>query len=254
MGVAGRARHPHVDHAVLDGVDDRVGHVGGLELLHPPRVLRAGAELGLDDERHDVAELDRRALDVQLPADRLGEADDRVLGGRVRRPAGRAVLAGLRGDVDHVAAVAGHHARQRDLHAVDDAVEVDVDHAHGRRLVLVDEAPHGHDAGVVDQHVEWAEALLGGVDEGLEGVAPGYVEREAGHVGAHLGRGLLGQLGVEVPDRHLHALAGEGLRRRLADAARGAGDRGHLADEDAGLLGHVRTCLQPKSERCVTKR
>ena len=130
--MAAGARHPHVDDAVLERVDDRIGHVGGLELLHPPRVLGAGAELGVDDERHDVAELDRRALDVQLAADGLGQADDRVLGGRVGRAAGCAVLARLRGDVDHVAAVAGHHARQGDLHAVDHAVEVDVDHAHAR--------------------------------------------------------------------------------------------------------------------------
>ena len=48
------------------------------------------------------------------------------------------------------------------------------------------------------------------------------------------------------PDRDLHALAREGLRRRLADAACGAGDGGDLADEDAGLLGHAGTCLLRK--------
>ena len=48
------------------------------------------------------------------------------------------------------------------------------------------------------------------------------------------------------PIGDLHPLAREGLRRRLADAACGAGDRGDLADEDAGLLCHVETCLLPK--------
>src|SRR6476619_676408 len=73
---------------LLERVDDRVGHVTGLELLHPPGVLDAGAELGLDHERQDVAELDGRALDVQLAADGIGQADHGVLGGRVRRAAG----------------------------------------------------------------------------------------------------------------------------------------------------------------------
>jgi hypothetical protein len=53
-----------------------------------------------------------------------------------------------------VAAVAGHHARQGDLHAVYHAVEVDVDHPHRGGLVLVEEATQLHDARVVDQHVE----------------------------------------------------------------------------------------------------
>jgi hypothetical protein len=237
--VAAGARHPHLDDTVLERIHDRVGHVLGLELLHPAGTLRARAQLSLDHVWHDVAQLDRRALDVQLAADGLGQADDRVLGGRVGRATRRAVLARLRGDVDHVAPVAGHHARQRDLHAVDHAVDVDVDHAHRGGLVLVDEAPQRHDAGVIDQHVERAEALLGGVDEGLERVALGHVELEPGGIGTDLGGRLLGELGVEVADGDLHPLAREGLRRRLADAACRAGDGGDLADEDAGLLGHA---------------
>jgi hypothetical protein len=231
---------------VLERVDDRVGHVAGLEVLESARLLRAGAELGVDHVGHDVAEPDRRALDVQLAAHGFGQPDDRVLGGRIRRAARRAVLPGLRGDVHHVAAVAGHHARQGDLHAVDHAVDVDVDQAHRGRLVLVEEASQRHDAGVVDEHVERPEALLGGIDEGLERVALGHVELEPGGVGADLGCSLLGELGVEVPDGDLHALAREGLRRRLADAARGAGDGGDLADDDAGLLCHSETCLLAK--------
>ena len=125
-------------------------------------------------------------------------------------------------------------------------MDVDVDHAHRGGLVLVDEAAQRHDAGVVDQHVEWPEALLGGIDEGLEGVALGHVELEPGGVGADLGGRLLGELGVEVSDGDLHPLARKGLRRRLADAARGAGDGGDLADEDAGLLCHEEPCLLRK--------
>jgi hypothetical protein len=219
-------------------VDDRVGHLRGLQVLEAERLAGAGAELGVDHEGHHVAELDRRAVDVQLAAHRLGEADHRVLGGRVGRAAGRAVLAGLRGDVHDVTAVAGHHPREDDLHAEHDAVDVDVDQPGRGRVVLLDEAPQRHDPRVVDEHVDRAQALLDGVDERLEGVAPGHVEREALRVGADLGGGLAGEVDVEIADRDRHALAHEGLRGRLADAARGTGDRRYLPDEDAGLLCH----------------
>ena len=94
----------------------------------PRAVAEARAELGVDDERHHVAEVDVRAHQAQLAAHRLGQADDGVLGRRVGGAARRAELAGLRGDVDDVAAVARDHPLERELHAEDHAVEVDVDH------------------------------------------------------------------------------------------------------------------------------
>ena len=104
----------------------------GSRLLTPRTSPRSGAELGVDDRRHHVADVDVRAHQPQLAADRLGQADDRVLGRRVRRAAGRAELARLRGDVDDVPAVARDHALQRELAAEDHAVEVDVDHPSAR--------------------------------------------------------------------------------------------------------------------------
>ena len=144
----------------------------------PARLAEAGAELGVDDERHHVAEVDVRAHQAQLAADGLGETDDGVLGRRVRGAAGRAELAGLRGDVDDVSAIARDHALERELHAEDHAVQVDVDHPPRGQVVLVDEAPDLHDAGVVDEHVERPELLLGAVEERRERVAVGDVERQ----------------------------------------------------------------------------
>jgi hypothetical protein len=109
-------------------------------LLIPRASPRPAAELGVDDERHHVADVDVGAHQVQLAADGLGQADDGVLGGRVGGAAGRAELAGLRGDVDDVAAIAGNHPLERQLHTEDDAVDVDVDHPPGGEIVLVDEA------------------------------------------------------------------------------------------------------------------
>ncbi len=179
-----------------------------------------------------------RAHQAQLASDRLGETDDGVLGGRVRRSAGRAELAGLGGDVDDVAAVARDHPAERELHAEDHAVEVDVDHANRREVVLVDEAPDLHDAGVVDQHVERAELLLGGCEECVERVSVGHVERQRDRARSELGGGLTGGVVVDVADRDLHPLAQQRLGGGPSDPARGARDSDRLSGEDAGLLGH----------------
>ena len=176
---------------------------------------------------------------AQLAAHRLGQADHRVLGGRVGGASRRAVLAGLGGDVDDVTAVARDHPLQRELRAEDHAVEVDVHHAPCRQVVLVDEAADLHDPGVVDEHVHRAQLLFGPVEERRERGAVGDVERQRHGARAELGGGLLGGGEVHVADRDLHSLAQERLRRGLADPARGAGDRRGLPGEDTGLLGHA---------------
>jgi hypothetical protein len=96
-----------------------------------------------------------------------------------------------------------------------------------------------HDAGVVDEHVNRPELLFGAVEEGAEGGAVGDIQRERDRARAQLGRGLPGEREVDVADRDLHSLTQERLRRRLADPARGAGDRRGLPGEDTGLLGHA---------------
>ena len=58
-------------------VDDRVGDVLGLDRFDPPLADAAG-QLRVDDGRHHAGDLDAAA--AQLLADRLAEADDRVLG------------------------------------------------------------------------------------------------------------------------------------------------------------------------------
>ena len=129
------------------------------------------------------------SVSLQLRADGLGDADDEVLGAAVGGAAGEPGLARLRGEVDDVAAAAALHARQGELHPVHDAVHVDVDQPLRGQVVLVDEPPEGHDPGVVDEHVERAEALLDLVEKALEGVAAGDVELERDRVGADLGGG-----------------------------------------------------------------
>ena len=85
-------------------LDDVVGDVLGVDVLHAARLLEAGRELGVDDAGHDARDLDRRL--AHLGADRLADADDEVLRAAVGRAAREARLAGGGGDVHEVAAVA----------------------------------------------------------------------------------------------------------------------------------------------------
>ena len=57
-------------------------------------------------------------------------------------------------------------------------MEVDVDHACGHCVGLLHERTYRHDPGVVDQHVERAEALLDLVQEVGEAGPVGDVERQ----------------------------------------------------------------------------
>ena len=119
---------------------------------------------------------------------------------------------------------------RRFAHAVEHALQVDGDVAIEEVVVGLRDRRQLHDAGVVDQHVDAAVRLLGGVEHRAHrgGVA---------HVGLHRARaapGLsnlrdlcirFGALPGEVDDDG-EAVACEALREGGADAARGAGDNG----------------------------
>ncbi len=119
-------------------------------------------------------------------------------------------------------------------------MEVDIDHPLRRQIVLVDEPAERHDPGVVDEHIQGAELLLGAVQERRKRIPVGHIQREGHRVGGapNLLGGLLGGAEVHVADRHLHPLAQERLRGGPADAACTTGDRSGLTGEDARLLGH----------------
>ena len=100
-------------------------------------------------------------------------------------------------------------------------------------------SPRGMIPALLIEHVDRAEAVLDAVEEGGEGLALGDVERQADGLAADLAGDLLGQLGVEVADRDLGALADEGFGGGAADASGAAGDGDHLAVDGTWLLlGH----------------
>jgi hypothetical protein len=127
-----------------------------------------------------------------------------------------------------VAAAPRQHPLERQLRPEDDPVEVDVDHRPRGLVRLLDERADRHDPGVVDDHVDRAELVLGLVEEAAERVTVGDVELEGDGIAAELGRGLLGEVGVDVADRDPGAAADQRLCRAAADSARPPGDRHRL--------------------------
>lgn len=163
---------------------------------------------------------------------RFGEPDDRVLGRAVGGQARECAHARERCDVDNMPA-AVRHSRRGEFRTGEDAAQVDGDHAVGHVVGLVGEAAGRHDARVVHQHVQWAEPLLGRIEEPRERCPVGDVERQpahqtAGHFGK-LGRGLLDQRGIDVAERDPRTCAQKCRARRPADPSGSAGDRHHLA-------------------------
>jgi hypothetical protein len=117
---------------------------------------------------------------------------------------------------------------------------------HGQQVDVDDPAPAvGGDgpaqpadshAGIVAQHVDGAEALEGGVGQRVDRVVVAHVGRHGQHgLDAVLGGERLGgpveRVALDVGQHHPHALPGEPLRQRQADARRRARDRRDLARE-----------------------
>ena len=117
-------------------------------------------------------------------------------------------------------------------------MQVHVDLPARPRVVLVQERPDVHHAGVVDEHVERAEPLGDRRQEGGERLAARDVER-----GAELAAGRLGQLRVEVADRDARAAGGERAGGREADPAPASGHR----DDASCELGHRRRTVPSRS-------
>jgi hypothetical protein len=119
------------------------------------------------------------------------------------------------------------------LRPVQDSTQVDAEHPVGHRIVFVDEPSGRHDAGVVHQDVECAEADLGVVEKCRECLAAGDVQRQAADVAAgQLGQFdscFLDQLGVDIAERNPGTRTQKRHTGRLADAPSASGDRDDLA-------------------------
>jgi hypothetical protein len=129
---------------------------------------------------------------ADLQRDRLGQAEDAVLGGDIGRLERRGDQAVGRGDVDDPPAPLLLHDRHRRRVAwkADDRLMAMIRSHWSIREVL--DRGHVLDAGVVDQDVQLAELGLGGLDHVGDLVGLGHV----GAVVEHLDAMLLGQFGA----------------------------------------------------------
>ena len=141
---------------------------------------------GFDDA--GVEGVDANALGAELKREHAGDDVDRTLGGGVDGAAGRRDAADQRADVDDAAALGEVLDRglrdQQEPENVDVELLVEVlggDGFEGAELV---------DAGVVDQDVELAVGLDGGVDDGLRVGGLGDVAFDGYGFAAGLGDGV----------------------------------------------------------------
>ena len=96
----------------------------------------------------------------------------------------------------------------------------------------LDERGDDLDAGVADQDVEAPEGFDHPCHPGFDLLLVAHIHRNPERAlkrRIDLGRRFLRRLPIEIRDHHLCALAGEGERNLLADAARGARDHGDPA-------------------------
>ena len=130
--------------------------------------------------------------------------------------------------------------RRRGLRAQKRSGEIDRQHPRPVLVGDVEDRLEDGDAGIVDQRIEPAEAVLhrgdGLLDAGRVGDIAGDGER---HVRlADRGHRLLQIVAVDVEQRHAPALGEKALGGGKPDAARGAGDEGGF-DRAAGSCGRA---------------
>ena len=88
------------------------------------------------------------------------------------------------------------------------------------------------DAGVVDQDVEPTEPRLHRGDRAADARLPGHIDAQREAAPSERSHGRRRRPGrLEVGDRHVRALAGQGERDRPPDAARRPGDERDLAGQ-----------------------
>ena len=183
-----------------------------------------GARRGRRDAVH------RDVVARQLLAERLGQRDDAGLRRRIGDRVRIALLAGDRGDVDDAAVVLRDHQRHHGAAAEELAVEVDAHHLRpGLRRILPGRHVRPGDAGVVDQDVDAAERLHGGVARGFDLGELGDVDRDGDRPcrACRARRAVfVGELAVAIPDRDRGAGLEQPRDDRPADALGAAGDDG----------------------------
>ena len=188
----------------------------------------ASHHLGADVARRDG--VDRDALARHFERERLGEAVDAGLRGRIVGLAEGALLSVDRRDVDHATPAAVDHAVHHLLGHVEARVEVGAHHRVPVALAHLLERHVARDAGVVDEDVDRAHLRLDRRGLARAVVVVDHVDRKGAEAVAAAFHLLEpgSELGVGRRIRHHNAIAGVGHLggNRLTQAAHAAGDDG----------------------------
>ena len=141
------------------------------------------------------------------------------------------------------------HARQEDLHAVDHALEVDVDLPVPVVIAGLLDGPKLADAGRIAQQLHRPEDALGFVGGAGVGRAVGDVELDGVDgqlLGGEVRAGLRQMILAHVDDHHAHAgFLGQHLRLPQAHPGAATGDEGHFALQ----FFHISPCGVPSIAR-----
>ena len=178
--------------------------------------------------------VDADPVRAELERHRLRQPPERMLRGAVVREPGAARMDGVdRRDVDDRAAVALRpHLRCGGLDAEERAADVDADDAVELRRRHVLEQEVREDAGVVDEHVEPAEARHGRLDEPVDVVLDRDValdQRRAATVGDEPAECAFEPVGAAVGEHDGGSRLGQPARAREAESLGCAGDERDLS-------------------------
>ena len=188
-------------------------------------------ELVQHDAGRDLA--DAQAVRRDLAAEAVHEALDGVLGGAVDRLPVQRGVAGDRARHDDVARAALDHAGQHGADGAEDAGDVDRDHLLPGGGVAVLDVAGDVDAGVGEEDVDAAEAVVHGGDHAVD-LGRGGRGRWAGRgcPAAPMAARTASRRSAERAARARRAPSrAEHPRERAADAGAGAGDERDLAGE-----------------------
>src|SRR6218665_235148 len=151
---------------------------------------------------------------------------------------GIAFLASDRGNVDDTAVVAGQHVRNDRAVAMEQPVQVHVDHLSPLLdRIRCQRHSRARDSGAGDQHVDAAAQMscrcLG---RSLARGPVGHVDPDARGAGAELARGPVERFLADVPEAHGPAFSDKAFGKRQADAGSPAGDHRTATGKAMGVV------------------
>ncbi len=215
------------------GADDGAGDaLGGILVLVEAHGFHVDAGGGGEERRVGRAGRDEEDIDTataEFHAEAGGETGECRLGGTVDGHARDGLVPDDGGDVDDLAGAAGEHFWKDSLDHGDGREEIEADHLFDVVGGLVLHGSEAGPTGIVDQHVDSAEALLGQRERAGAIGGDGDVHHDGQRaVGADFRGELTEFVFAACGEDHARAGAGEFKSAGAADAGGCAGDEDHF--------------------------